>query len=123
MIKDIRIDILGQSEDALQQKCIFWFHNEFPDLRGLLFAVPNGGTRNAREGQKLKRTGVVAGVSDLILLYDNYAILLEAKTETGVQSKKQKDWQEKVENQGLDYYLFRSLKEFKSIIKYVIYGE
>ena len=120
MENNIHIDVQGQSEDALQQKCVFWFHNAYPHLRGLLFAVPNGGSRNAREGQKLKRTGVVAGVSDLILLYMGSAFLLELKTETGSQSKKQKDWQSKAEQEGFEYFVIRSLAKFKSVIKTII---
>ena len=121
MTKDITKDIKGQSEDALQQKCIFWFHNTYPSLRGLLFSVPNGGVRNAREGKKLKQTGVVSGVSDLILLYDGKANLIELKTEIGSQSKNQKDWQRKVEMQGFSYYLIRSLVDFKLLITGVIH--
>lgn len=33
----------------------------------LLFAIPNGGTRHAAEAVKLKRTGVRAGIPDLML--------------------------------------------------------
>lgn len=38
----------------------------YPDA--LLFAVPNGGRRGKAEASRLKDEGVVAGVSDLILL-------------------------------------------------------
>jgi hypothetical protein len=89
MTKDMHTDVPGQSEDALQQKCYVWFWNTYPHLRGLLFAVPNGGTRNAREAKKFNLTGLVSGVSDMILLYNKEAILIELKTEKGVQSKNQ----------------------------------
>ena len=35
-----------------------------PILRGLLIHIPNGGKRNPREGARLKRMGVRAGVHD-----------------------------------------------------------
>ena len=120
MIKDIHIDVLGQSEDALQQKCVFWFNRKYPLLRGLLFAVPNGGYRNKREAYKFLQTGLVKGVSDLILLFNGRAYLLEAKTLTGKQSKTQKLWEEKVSKNGFDYYVFRSLRDFKQIIDLII---
>lgn len=41
----------------------------FPKLPDkLLFAIPNGGSRNIREGANLKRQGVTRGVADVILL-------------------------------------------------------
>mgnify|MGYP000046985433 FL=1 len=70
-MKNIEKDVLGQSENALQQKCYFWFHNTYPEYRGLLFAVPNGGKRTKREAKTLKLTGVVSGVSDMIFLFNS----------------------------------------------------
>lgn len=120
MIKNIHIDVPGQSEDALQQKCYTWFWNTYPDLRGLLFAVPNGGSRDSREAKKLNLTGVVSGVSDLIFLYNKETFLLELKTETGTQSDRQKKWQDKVEKEGFEYLLVRSLTQFKILIKSIV---
>ena len=39
-----------------------WMHPKV-----LIFAIPNGGSRDAREGAKLKQEGVLAGVSDLFI--------------------------------------------------------
>ena len=55
-----------KSEDQIQHECYKWFHNTYPHLRGLLFAVPNGGARSALQGKIFKMTGVVAGVSDML---------------------------------------------------------
>jgi len=108
------------SEDRLQQDCYVWFHNAYPELRGLLFHVPNGGARNGREAKKLKWMGVVPGVSDLIFLYQRKIYFIELKTEIGTQSKVQKDWQLNVESQGLEYYIIRSLDQFNWLIKDII---
>jgi len=40
---------------------------KFPEL-SLIFHIPNGGKRNAREAARFKRMGVKAGVPDLFLL-------------------------------------------------------
>tara|TARA_R110002096_G_scaffold282797_1_gene476777 strand:- start:2412 stop:2774 length:363 start_codon:yes stop_codon:yes gene_type:complete len=120
MVKDIHTDVIGQTEDALQQKCVFWFHNEYPNLRGLLFSVPNGGFRTNREGGKLKQTGIVSGVSDLILMVSGKTYCLELKIEKKKQSPTQIEWQAKVEKQGFDYSVIRSLLEFKSKIREII---
>ena len=56
-------------EDDQAVALIQWrdtYVRKYPEL-GLLIAIPNGGKRNAREGARLKRMGVRAGVSDYFL--------------------------------------------------------
>jgi hypothetical protein len=120
-MKDIQIDVQGQTEDALQQKCVFWFHNKYPGLRGLLFSVPNGGARSSKEGKRMKLTGVVKGVSDLIFLYKREAYLIELKKDTNSkQSRDQIYWENKVKTQGFRYVVIRSLYDFKAFIATII---
>jgi hypothetical protein len=78
--------------------------------------VPNGGLRNKREAVKLKATGLVSGVSDLIVVKPDEVVFVEVKTDTGVQSENQKKFQQKVEAMGYRYLLIRSLNEFKEKI-------
>ena len=108
------------SEDALQQLCYMWFHNTYPQYRGLLFHVPNGGSRNPREGKKFKQIGVVAGVADLLFLINSKCYCLELKTEVGRQSKKQQDWQDLVQRNGMEYYVIRSLVKFQEAVELII---
>lgn len=108
------------SEDQLQAIIYQWFHNNFPNLRGLLFAVPNGGWRNPREAQKLKATGTVAGVADLLFIYRGRIYCFELKTPTGTQQKVQKQWQLIVENQGVDYFVVRSLEQFQNMLQNIL---
>lgn len=108
------------SEDRLQQECYMWFHNSFPELRGLLFHVPNGGSRNAIEGKKFKAIGVVAGVADLLFLYKGQTYFLELKTQTGTQSKVQRNWQEKVQNHYFNYFIIRSKSVFCALINEIV---
>lgn len=110
------------SEDALQQRCYMWFHNNYPQLRGLLFHVPNGGSRNPIEGKKFKAIGVVPGVADLLFMFKGVTYCLELKTEKGRQSKKQEDWQKLVEKNNFKYYIIRNLTEFQYIVKSIIDG-
>lgn len=108
------------SEDRLQQECVMWFNNEYPHLRGLLFSVPNGGKRDRREAALLKSTGLYPGVADLVFLYRRQTYFLELKTEKGVQSTVQKDWQSKVKEHGFNYYIIRRTLEFRYAIKSII---
>ena len=74
------------SEDQLQQQIIIWFKNEYQmHGKGLIFSVPNGGSRNLLEAKKLKQTGAMAGVSDLIVLLPSKCIFIELKAEKGIQ--------------------------------------
>ncbi len=44
-------------EHRLQCACVRWFAYQHPELKGTLFAVPNGGQRNAIVAAKLKAEG------------------------------------------------------------------
>ena len=61
---------------------LYWFH------------CPNGGSRNAREGAKLKRMGVKAGVPDVIILDTTKdggkGLCIELKVGKNTQSDHQK---------------------------------
>ena len=109
-------------EGKIQAECYQWFHNTFPQYRGLLFHVPNENDRadsNPIQGAIRKSLGVWPGVADLILLIprDGHgALLIEMKDEHGQQKPAQKVWQAAVEAQGYVYKICRSLDQFKKII-------
>lgn len=108
------------SEDRLQQECYLGFHNKYPQYRGLLFHVPNGGARNAREGAKFKSMGVVPGVSDFIFLFKGKVFFIELKTKKGDQSQKQMNWELLVKKHGFPYFIVRSVDEFNCLIENII---
>lgn len=87
----------------------------FPKLpEKLLFAVPNGGSRNKIEAANLKRQGVRRGVADVILLIPKkgYASLcLEFKTKAGIQSDEQKEFQRQAELCKSKYVIVRSVMQ------------
>lgn len=62
-------------------------------------------------------TGLLSGVSDLIVVLEGKVLFVEVKNEKGKQSPKQKIFQSQVENLGFKYYLVRNLKDFKEIIE------
>lgn len=107
-----------KSEDQIQAEIYKWYNNTYclknHNPQHIIFSVPNGGTRNIREALLLKATGVVAGVSDLIIVRNNEVIFVEVKTEIGKQSKEQKEFQRNVENLGFRYLLVRNLEDFKT---------
>lgn len=104
-----------QSESQIQHDCLTWFRLQYPKLALLMFAVPNGGRRDAKSGARMKHEGVVKGVADLILLIPKkgYASLcIEMKTPKGVQSDNQKEWQREAEKYRNRYVVCHSLQEF-----------
>lgn len=106
----------SDEEHRLQEACVRWFRLKYPHLSARLFAVPNGGRRDGITGARLKEEGVLAGVSDLVLLVPNgryHALLIEMKTPKGRQSESQRAWQRAVtENGDYRYVVCRSLEEF-----------
>lgn len=110
------------NEGKIQAECFAWFWNDYPQYRRLLFHIPNENDRsdsNIIQGAIRKSLGVVAGVSDLILLVPKglyHGLCIEMKDEKGTQKPAQKEWQTIVEAQGYKYCLCRSLAQFKNVI-------
>ena len=115
---------IPQSESKIQHSCIEWFRHKYPLLSMLLFAVPNGGKRDAKTGAQMKYEGSVRGVADLILLIPKkgYASLcIEMKTPKGKQSDFQEMWQREAEKYRNRYVVCRSLEEFiKEVNDYLL---
>lgn len=62
----------ANTEDGHQAAIFCWAalpetQAKYPELKLLLFAIPNGGYREKREAGKLKAMGVKAGVPDIFL--------------------------------------------------------
>lgn len=106
----------NDEKHRIQCACVKYFNLKYPKLKGRLFAVPNGGRRDAVTAAKLKAEGVIAGIADLILLKSNRdygALLIEMKTPVGRQSDSQKEWQKIIcENGEYKYVVCRSLDDF-----------
>lgn len=112
------------TEHETQVKCLTWIRYAFPTLYKLIFAVPNGGLRDAETVKSLKDEGQKNGVSDLILLKrtPRYgALCIEMKTRSGRQKPEQKAF-EKACNEigGVKYVVCRSLEDFKrEVLEYI----
>lgn len=108
-----------KGEATLQSNCVRWFDLQYPQLSPLLFAVPNGGSRNKIEAVGLKRQGVKPGVADLILLFPrggHGALLIEMKYGKAQQRDSQKKWQRTAEAAGYRYVICRTLDEFMLVV-------
>jgi hypothetical protein len=78
-----------------------WFNGieKFRDL--IIFAIPNGGKRNIKTAIKLKKEGVLSGVSDIqILLPNGKTVFIEMKHEKGKLSDSQIEFINRAESLG-----------------------
>ena len=88
-------------EHRIQSACVRWFRLKYPKLKNVLFAVPNGGRRDA-----------------IILLKSNRfygGLCIEMKKPGARQSPAQKEWQKDAEANGAKYVVCKSLDEFMKV--------
>lgn len=60
-------------EESIQVACVNWFRLQYPKL--IIFAVPNGGSRNLYEAKNMKKSGTLKGVADLVIVGNNGRVL------------------------------------------------
>lgn len=98
---------------------------KYPELE-LLFHIPNGGKRNAREAARFKRMGVKPGVPDLFLPVprgEYHGLWIEMKSSKGKTSKNQKDMLEKLNKQGYKAVVCFGWEEAAETIKRYLEGD
>ena len=111
------------SEARIQQEMVVWFRNTYGlkhhDPQYLIFSVPNerGGYLSMKN---LILTGLLSGVSDLIVVMKGTVLFVEVKTATGIQSDKQKRFEKIVTKLGFSYHLVRDLETFQKIIETIL---
>lgn len=114
---------MKHQESNLQSACVRWFRLQYPDL--VIYAVPNGGSRNVREAQRLKAEGVLSGVADLVvLLTQGKSLYIEMKVKGNRQTANQKDFQKKVIALGHTYAVCYTFEEFQKVVEnYISVGD
>lgn len=84
-----------------------------------VFAVPNGGSRNVIEAANLKAQGVMAGVSDLILLLPGkkvYFIEIKNPNGKGRQSPLQREFEDNVRAHGHEYLIWDNWAQVEQFV-------
>ena len=98
-------------EESIQVACVKWFRLQYPNL--VIFAVPNGGSRNLYEAKNMKESGTLAGVADLVIVGNGGKVLfIEMKAGKNKQEDSQVLFQNKVEKLGHKYIICRSREQF-----------
>lgn len=104
------------TEEQMQSEVAIWFWNTFPDYRRMLFHVDNNSV-NSIVGARKKSLGVCKGPSDFVLVLGKGKVcFIEFKTDIGVQSPEQKDFEQKVIERGHEYKIVRTVEKAKNLI-------
>lgn len=81
-------------------------------IKPIVFAVPNGGSRDAREACNLKTQGVLAGMPDLGILFPhNRIVWIEMKAEDGRVSLTQAELHPHIADLGFEMIVAYSAEE------------
>ena len=104
-------------EDRLQEQVVTWLRLVLDPNLYRVAAVPNGGSRNALEAARMKRTGTLAGVFDVFILGPGgVTYWLELKAKHGRLSSAQNDMlMFKVKN-GVPYVVARQLSDVEAAV-------
>lgn len=116
----------GRNQEHRIQAALFkwaaYASREHPALK-LMFAIPNGGARDAITGAMLKAEGVKRGVPDIFLpqpVGTYHGLFIELKTSTGRPSPEQREWLCRLNNRGYAAVLCRGFEEAtETITKYL----
>ena len=77
-----------------------------------VFSVPNGtNIKNIATRTLMKKSGLLSGVADIIILTKDKPWFIEIKTAKGWQSDNQKAFEAKVNELGFEYYVWRSIDD------------
>lgn len=112
---------MRHNESQLQRDCVKWFRYEYPHLKKLFFAIPNGGKRNRVEAAIMNGEGVVAGVADLFLAVPRRGfngLFIEMKHGRNGLTEQQIEFQQAVEKQGYKMVVCHSIEAFKAEMEY-----
>lgn len=109
-----------------QEQCslVRWWELTHPRMTQLLFAIPNGGARNAVTGALLKREGVRKGVPDLFLAIPTgkaHGLFIEMKRQRGgTVDKAQKVMHEALQSAGYGVVVCKGFEEAMKEIKHYL---
>lgn len=111
-----------ESEYIIQVRYINWCHRRALTNESwkVVHHIPNGGNRSAREGQRFKLMGVVAGIPDVFVPIPNdvyHGLYIEFKNDRGSVSKVQKEVHRIIRGNGYYVAVCRSTEEAIEVTK------
>jgi hypothetical protein len=114
----------SSSEDSIQRGIVRYLRTVLPS-GWIVFAVPNGGSRNIIEAAKMKGTGTLAGMPDLCVLGcrewndggppEPHTCFIEVKSASGRPSLSQLDMHDRLLDLGFNVGIARSIDDAKAL--------
>lgn len=111
---------MAQKEHIEQVLLVNWFRIQYPLIKNTLFAIPNGGVRNIGTAIKLKKEGVMPGVSDLFLMVpkgSKCGLFIEMKAKGGKIQENQAEFMKLATQMGYQAVVCYGFLEAKKAIK------
>jgi|SRR5690554_656448 len=112
-----------ENEKQFQNAIVMWFSHEYPELYGSLFEI-NNSVYSMKHAMSRRAIGMVAGVSDLILIVNGSFAGIELKHPKTKHSKshinQQLGWGKHIESQGGYYIMSDSEEDVKEFIRKVV---
>jgi hypothetical protein len=102
----------GNPEYLIQCDIIEWFRKTYPNW--IIFSTNNEACFSRKE--KYKKSGLLSGLSDLVIVTDKETVFIECKSLTGRCSKEQKEFQQKLTELNHKTYVVRSIEAFMAIV-------
>lgn len=103
----------SSSEHDIQAVSVSWFKQTYKD--GVVASIPNEACHT--RSYYFQASGMLPGAADLMVILRNKIAFFEFKTKYHYQSPQQLEFQRKVEANGFQYYVVRSLEEFQYRVK------
>ena len=125
IVARIRVDVMVPRKEPLEstiQIAVMDFIRAIK-LDHITWHTPNGGRMPAHRGDRLRRLGVLAGVSDLIIARQSRGygcLFLELKSVKGRLSPAQKDFGNNMMAENQCYQVAHSIDEAIDIIKWYL---
>lgn len=105
------------SEHDIQSACVKWFRLWYSKY--MIYAIPNGGERNAIVAAKLKKEGVLAGVPDLhipVARKGYHGLYIEMKAGKNKPTDNQITVMDKLRKEGYRCEVCWNLDEFMKVV-------
>lgn len=112
--------LYSPTEDQIQETCINWFRAQYPGLAHLLFAIPNGARTSMSVAKRLKRTGLMKGIPDLMLAHPRggyHGLFIEMKTPTNYPEPHQREKIAQLKAEGYFVEVCKSLEAFMAVVR------
>lgn len=104
------------NEDQMTALLFSWVNYNYPQLRKVFFHVPNGGSRDAKEGMKFKAMGATPGIPDFICMQPRYGLELKMPKPKGCQSPDQKTVQQVWDANNIPYHLAWTMEQAVEVV-------